>query len=97
MVISMLEAQLNDEQSKRFLAEFRKFTSTPSQEHTPEKAFAIKQVEGNTWRLIGFWKDRKAFEDMRATMTPRGVVMMRAAGAEPTLTLYDVMDRMTLG
>jgi hypothetical protein len=94
MVISMIEGTLDDAQSKRFLEEFRKTKSDPSQKLMPDEAFVAKQADGNTWRLVAFWKDHEAFEAMRAAMTPRGIVMMRAAGVEPTLTLFDVKDRM---
>jgi hypothetical protein len=94
MVISMIEATLDDGQGKRFLEEFRKTVSDPAQQLMPDEAFVAKQADGTTWRLIAFWKDRAVFEAMRAAMTPRGLVMMRAAGVEPTLTLFDVIDRM---
>ena len=34
---------------------------------------------------------RAALDAMRQTGTPAGVLMFRAAGAEPTLTVFDVV------
>lgn len=43
------------------------------------------------WRIVTFWSSREALEAMRAsTATPGGVLIFRAAGAEPELTVFDV-------
>jgi hypothetical protein len=43
------------------------------------------------WRIETLWESRAALEAMRQTFaTPPGVLMFRAAGAEPTLSVFDV-------
>lgn len=91
----MLEAELNDEQGKRLLTEFHSTVTPRPTEHMPIEAFVTKQADGNVWRIVAVWQSREAFDAMRAAMTPRGVVMFRTAGVEPTLTLFDVKDSMT--
>lgn len=44
------------------------------------------------WRIQTWWESRQALDAMRAAGTPGGVLMFRAAGAEPALTIFEVMD-----
>jgi heme-degrading monooxygenase HmoA len=44
------------------------------------------------WRIQTWWASREALEAMRGTGTPAGVLMFRAAGAEPTLAIFEVVD-----
>jgi len=45
------------------------------------------------WRIQTWWENRQALEAMRNSGgTPAGVLMFRAAGAEPALTIFEVMD-----
>jgi quinol monooxygenase YgiN len=43
------------------------------------------------WQIVSVWKSRAALDEMRNSMeTPAGVLMFRAAGAEPRLSVFDV-------
>ena len=44
------------------------------------------------WRIQTLWENRAALEAMRRAGTPGGVLMFRAAGAEPVLAVFDVMS-----
>jgi hypothetical protein len=44
------------------------------------------------WRIETLWISRDALTSMRQAGTPAGVLMFRAAGAEPSLSVYDVMS-----
>ncbi len=46
----------------------------------------------SVWRIITYWNSRKDLEDMRSQGTPAGVLMFRAAGSEPTLTVSEVLS-----
>jgi hypothetical protein len=44
------------------------------------------------WRIETLWQSRAVLDAMRqSTSTPAGVVMFRAAGAEPTLAIFEVV------
>ena len=47
------------------------------------------------WRIQTLWSSREALDAMRQTGTPAGVLMFRAAGAEPTLSVFDVVATIT--
>jgi quinol monooxygenase YgiN len=47
--------------------------------------------ESALWRIISVWENQHALDEMRRTAeAPGGVLMFRAAGAEPELGVYDV-------
>jgi quinol monooxygenase YgiN len=49
------------------------------------------QKDQNLWRIITVWESQEALTQMRQSgQTPRGVIMFRAASAEPTLTVFQV-------
>jgi hypothetical protein len=47
------------------------------------------------WRIETLWESREILEAMRGKGTPRGLLIFRAVGAEPTLTILDVLDELT--
>jgi hypothetical protein len=47
----------------------------------------------DTWRVLTVWKSWEALQDYRATVeTPGGMLMFQAAGAEPSLSIGDVVE-----
>jgi len=43
------------------------------------------------WRIETLWRSREALETMRGTGTPRGIQIFRAAGAEPSVNILEVV------
>ena len=51
-------------------------------------------TDSTLWRIITLWSSREALDEMRRSAeTPRGVLMFRAAGAQPTLSVFDVVSQ----
>jgi heme-degrading monooxygenase HmoA len=47
------------------------------------------------WRIQTWWESREALTAMRATGTPpAGILMFRAAGAEPATSIFEVVDEL---
>ena len=45
------------------------------------------------WRIQTWWESREALVAMRGSGTPpAGILMFRSAGAEPTLSIFEVVD-----
>ena len=92
MVITILEAHVEEDRSSDLQAAYREgITQLPPQ---MVQTFLVQDGSEKTdWRIISVWKSRKALEEMRNSgETPGGVLIFRAAGAEPSLTVYDVRD-----
>ncbi len=48
----------------------------------------------SVWQIITVWASRAALDEMRNSgQTPRGVLIFRAAEAEPTLSIFDAVSR----
>ena len=53
---------------------------------------AHSSTDPTLWRIITVWSSRQVLEAMRQSAeTPRGVLMFRSAGVEPTLSIFDVV------
>ena len=46
------------------------------------------------WVAMGFWPSREVFDKYRQSVdTPAGIGLFRAAGAEPVLTVLEIVDQ----
>ena len=46
------------------------------------------------WRIQTLWESRQHLDAMRGKGTPRGLLIFRAAGAEPTVTILEAVDEL---
>ncbi|MCH7586244.1 MAG: hypothetical protein IH941_13985 [Acidobacteria bacterium] len=94
MVVTMLEAQVPHEQAAVLINEF----SSAGAGLPPfmVETFLLHAAGSDLWRIVTVWASRDALDKYRASVeTPEGVRMFRAAGAEPTLTVFDVAAHAT--
>ena len=57
-----------------------------------QTALLQSSKDSSLWRIMTVWESRDALDAMRQTgETPKGVLMFRAANAEPVLTVFDVV------
>ena len=89
MLLTILEATVAPDRAADLQAAFR---GAPSQ--LPAgfiRSHLISAANDPTrWRIETLWTSREALAAMRQSGTPAGVLMFRAAGAEPSLSIYDV-------
>jgi quinol monooxygenase YgiN len=89
MVLTILEATVAPERAADLRAAFRNAgTEVPAglvRSHLVSSA-----ADPTRWRIETLWASRDALTAMRQAGTPAGVLMFRAAGAEPSLSVYDV-------
>jgi len=65
---------------------------------TPTQAWLLQSNEDvNVWRLMGLWTSMEEFNRMREKGTPRGIQIFRDLGAEPSLSIYEVVATMAIG
>lgn len=88
MVVTMLEAEVAAGRTADLEAAFAANTAG----ELPPGLARSYLLRGETWRLVTVWESRQALDAMRASgETPAGVLMFRAAGAEPVLTVLEVV------
>jgi quinol monooxygenase YgiN len=90
MVITILEAKVEPGKWSVLQNTYKKETAQLPPQMI--QTFLIQSLADKmTWQLVSVWKSRDALEEMRKSVeTPAGVLMFRAAGAEPTLSVYEV-------
>jgi hypothetical protein len=56
------------------------------------QTFLVQSADDPTmWRITTLWRSREGLEEYRQSVeTPAGVLMFRAAGGEPILSIFDV-------
>ncbi len=84
---AIFEATLTPHQTDALAALMREHVDT----RPAEVELATLLVDGQTVRLIAYWRSVEALDAYLATgQVPRGTALMREVGAEPTVTIARV-------
>lgn len=90
MVITVLAANVAPEKTSVLKQRFE----AGAKQIPPQmvQAFLVSSSEDpSLWHLIAIWRSRSALMEYRQSVdTPEGILMFRAAGAEPKQSVYDV-------
>jgi heme-degrading monooxygenase HmoA len=91
MIMTVLEATVDSDQADVLLAAYR--DAIGNLDDGIERTYLTRDVaQRDRWQILTLWRDREALEAMRRTgETPRGLLIFRAAGAEPQLALREVV------
>jgi heme-degrading monooxygenase HmoA len=95
MVMTVLEARVT---SDKWTALEQAYQAATRQLDTGiSQTFLVHSSADSTlWQIITVWRSRQVLEAMRQSIeTPRGVLIFRAAGAESTLSVFDVVAHTT--
>ena len=91
MVITVLEARLEIARTADVVEAYAQISKQPR----PAGLVRSQLVQGlndpSVWQIQTVWESREALAAMRAAGTPAGVLVFRGAGAEPTLSMFEVV------
>ncbi len=89
MVVTMLEAEVAEENAAELMEAFRAGGGPlPS---VIRESFLLHEADSELWRIVTVWESSEALDGYRRSVeTPGGVLMFRAVGAEPNLTVFEV-------
>jgi quinol monooxygenase YgiN len=90
MRITQLEGKVSSEKWDMLKATFNKaLQDVPS---AIKHSYLVQdKTDSDVWRVITVWRSRDALQIYRQSVeTPEGVLMFRAAGTEPALTISGV-------
>lgn len=90
MLVTVLEAQVPAGREDDLLAAFVAAGETPLPAGLVRSALLHDVRDPVRWRIETVWASRAALDAMRSAGTPAGVLMFRAAGAEPELSVFEV-------
>ena len=91
MILTQLEAKVSPAEWERLNAAFdRGLEQLPS---AIEYSYLVQdRADGEVWRVITIWKSWEALQGYRQSVeTPEGILMFREAGAEPALSIFEVV------
>lgn len=90
MVITVLEAQVAPEKASLLEAAYKQAIERLDA-GIVQTCLIQNSKDPATWQIVTQWESREALDAMRQTgETPRGVLIFRAADAEPRLFVYNV-------
>jgi quinol monooxygenase YgiN len=93
MVLTQLEATVSEDQWETLKQAYREEINEPLPDYLLQTYLVQDENQRDLWRILTVWKSRQALLDYRASVeTPSGVLMFRAAGAEPKLTIFTVAE-----
>ena len=92
MILTVLEAQVPPGGAEALQAAYAAAGAGPLPPGLVRTELLRDAREAARWRIQTWWASREALEAMRGAGTPAGVLMFRAAGAEPALSIFDVVD-----
>ncbi|MFQ5966705.1 MAG: hypothetical protein ACE5MI_03720 [Acidimicrobiia bacterium] len=89
MVVTMLEARVTEEQQQVLVDQYGK--SAAALPPFILETFLLHAAGSDMWRIATVWASQDALDEYRASVeTPEGVRIFRTAGAEPSLTIFEV-------
>ena len=92
MILTVLEAQVSAGGAEALRAAYAAAGTEPLPPGLVRTELLHDAREAARWRIQTWWASREALEAMRGAGTPAGVLMFRAAGAEPALSIFEVVD-----
>ena len=98
MVVTVLDSHLEEDQVAALQSAYAAAVASGKRPPGLVRSELLRDARDPThWRIQTWWESRQALEAMRnAGGTPAGVLMFRAAGAEPALTVFEVADDLPL-
>jgi hypothetical protein len=93
MVMTVLEAPVSRQQWSVLAQTFQEWLGP---QYFPPQLVQSLLVQSasdpEVWQIVAIWQSRDALEEYRRSVVmPGGVLLFRSVGADPILTIYDVV------
>jgi hypothetical protein len=93
MIVTILEAHVPPDRAPALQAAYGSAGDKPLPPGLVRTELLREARDADRWRIQTWWASREALESMRAAVgTPAGILMFRAAGAEPTIAVFEIVD-----
>ena len=92
MVMTVLEAHVERDQWATLEQAYKAASEGGRPPQMVRTVLVQSLAEPTLWRAIAVWRSREALDEYRASVdTPAGVQMFRRAGAEPSMSMFEVV------
>ena len=94
-MVTVLEASVEPDREADLLAAYRATADMPFPAAVMHSYLVRARDQRSTFRIMTTFRSMEDLVAMRASgETPRGVVIFNAAGADPVLSVYEVVDEL---
>ena len=97
MILTVLEAHVESGHAAALKAAYEAAGNDPLPPGLVDSRLLRSRVDPTLWRIETLWASLESLERMRSSGTPKGVEIFRVAGAEPTLTILEVVRALAPG
>jgi heme-degrading monooxygenase HmoA len=96
MVMTILEGRVSKE--NRTILEQAYEEASQHRDAGLERSYLIHATkESDLWRILTIWSNREVLAEMRKSAeTPRGVSIFHSARSEPILSIFDIVQQITV-
>lgn len=93
-IVTILEAYVSQENWGALQKAYQELGK--KSEMWPAQSFLIQNKETPTlWRIVSVWQDMESLQKVRQSgETPAGILIFRAAGAEPKLEIFEAKEEL---
>ena len=92
MVVTVLEARVLPERAADLRAAYAEAARGPFPPGLIRSSLLQQRTDQTQWRIETVWQSQQALDAMRqAPGKPRGVLIFEAAGAQPSLHIFDAI------
>jgi hypothetical protein len=91
MPLTVLEAHVAPERESALRAAYTEAAQGPFPPGLVRSTLSRATNDPTLWRIDTVWESPEALIAMRGSGTPRGIQIFRAAGAEPTVCVLEVV------
>ena len=91
-VVTVLEASVLPDRGEDLQAAWTAVASGPLPAGLVRSHLLRDSNDPSRWRIETVWESRDALSVMRRAGKPKGVQMFEAAGAEPALSVFEMVD-----
>jgi len=91
MPLTVLEAHVATERESALQAAYTEAGKGPFPRGLVRSTLSRATNDPTLWRIDTIWESAEALATMRGSGTPRGIQIFRAAGAEPTISILEVV------
>ena len=96
-IVTVLEAHVPAERQADLEAAYRAAVDDGPPPGLLRSALMQGTSDRTLWRIETLWESHEVLEAMRGHGTPRGILIFRAAGAEPTITVLEAVAELQSG
>ncbi|MGQ0847849.1 MAG: antibiotic biosynthesis monooxygenase [Actinomycetota bacterium] len=91
-VMSVLDAQVAEDEWEGLTEGYRSIARGSEVVSPVVETFLLQSTDDRTlWRIATIWESREALDEyLRSVETPAGRLIFQGAGAEPTLSVWEV-------